>query len=361
MSVEKHVVDRQLQSPLLRLPAELARQIYAYIVPPQAHLYRDDASVCAATCITPSPSNDYYCFDRRSHGDPSTTVWARRLKSSWGGHWRCEEVAKRLQTDSPGKQTQHDSAIALMASCRRIFEDVTCLLADTCVIHVSDLATLDLLFDKRDNSSCSSSPNQVLTQAFFHARRLNLSLRLPPSVFEAIGSNEPSPTKAAPSSLSPNGSDPSTTWIELWHKMTTLRHLQRVDITLDHDSESSWSHVNEHAILAPLQTFVSHSDINTTVHLPKVASTKSNGTCHGLTIKRFTRQRLFTEYRKDGSIGLVYEEDALKSLQRPGPGADEMLRAAELTMHIWFQGVDMDYVSMDDLSGADEDVASDWL
>ncbi|KAG5980301.1 hypothetical protein E4U54_006817 [Claviceps lovelessii] len=137
--------------------------------------------------------------------------------------------------------------------------------------------------------------------------------------------------------------------------MTTLQHLQRIDITLDHDSESSWSCVNEHAILAPLEMFASHSQIHTTVHLPKLASTKGNDTMHGLTTRRFTRQRFFTEYRKDGSIGLVYEEDALKSLQRPGPDATEMLRAAELTMHIWFQGVDMDYVSMDELSNADDE------
>ncbi|KAG5990027.1 hypothetical protein E4U43_004385 [Claviceps pusilla] len=128
VETERHLVDRQQQSPLVQLPAELARQIYAYIVPPQAHLYRDNATICAATCITPPSSNDYYCFDRRSHGDPSTAVWARRLRSSWGGHWRCEEVAKRLHPDAPNsrshghgqRQTQHDSAIALMASCRRM-------------------------------------------------------------------------------------------------------------------------------------------------------------------------------------------------------------------------------------------------
>ncbi|KAG5983196.1 hypothetical protein E4U55_000537 [Claviceps digitariae] len=359
-SVERNLVDRQQQSPLLQLPAELSRQIYAYIVPPQAHLYRVDATICAATCITPRQSNDYYCFDRRSHGDPSTAVWARRLSSSWGDHWRCEEVAKRLHLDTPNSQPQHDSAIALMASCRRIYEDVACLLADRCIIHVNDLATLDLLFDKRDSSLRSSSPGHPLTRAFFQARRLNLSLRLPPSSFKAIEANEPPPANAVPSSLSPSPSSPSTAWSRLWRNMTTLQYLQHIDLTLDHDSESSWSCVNEHAILAPLQILASLSHINTTVHMPKVASTRGNGTLHGLTTKRFTRQRFFTDCRKDGSIGLVYEEDAYKSLHR-GPNAADMLRAAELTMHIWFQGVDMDYVAMDELSDADDDMAFDAL
>ncbi|KAG5973604.1 hypothetical protein E4U58_004767 [Claviceps cyperi] len=360
MSAEVHV-DRQPQSPLAQLPAELGRQIYAYIAPAQVHLYRHNNTICAATCITPTPSSDYYCFDRRSLGDPPTAVWARRLASPWGEHWRCEEVAKRLHHDTPHATTPHDTAVALMASCRRIYEDVACLVADTSVIHVNDLATLDLLlFNRRDKQSrSSSSPGSLLTRAFLYAKRLNISLHLPPPIFQAIAAKKSPPTRAAPSS--PTVSSPSIAWACLWRNLSALSNLQHVNITLDHDSRTSWSGVNEHTILAPLQTLASRPHINTTIHLPKVASTNGNGTALGLTIKRFTRQRFYTDYRKDGSIGVVYEEDALKSFHRPGPDAAEILRAADLTMHIWVQGVDLDYAAMDESSDLDGDAAYDAI
>ncbi|GAB0134945.1 hypothetical protein EsDP_00003297 [Epichloe bromicola] len=355
MCLEGHI-DPQLQSVLAQLPAEVRRQIYAHIVPAQAHLYQDQGNIHVATCITPRPSNDHYCFDRRSLGDPSTEVWARRLQSPWGGHWRCEEVAKRLHhPDVPGIQTRHDAARALMSACRRTFEDVACLLAETSVIHVDDLSTLDVLLDGRDSSLFSIRPGHLLTKAFFNTRRLNLSFRLPPAVFKAVEASS-TPARDAPSY--PGTSSP-TSWFCLWQCIAALRHLRTVDITLDHDSESSWSSVNEHAVLSPLQALASNPDLRTTIHLPRVASSHFNTTSLGFAVKRFTRQRFFTEYRNDGSIGVVYEEDAYKSLHRPGQGSADAVRAAELTMHIWFQGIDLDYDALDESPGLDQDSGCD--
>ncbi|KAG6041221.1 hypothetical protein E4U41_005504 [Claviceps citrina] len=359
------LVDAQHQSPLLRLPAELRRHIYAYIVPEQAHLFHDErGNIRAATCVTPSPSSaDHYCFDRRSLGDPSTAVWARRLRSPWGRHWRCEEVAKRLHRHGHDGLPQHDAAVALMNCCRRTYDDVASLLADTSVIHINELATLDLLFDKTDSaSSRPRSPGHLLTRAFSHARRLDLALRLQLSTLEAIAA-KPQPTRAAPPSPDASPS-PQSAWIRLWRNMTTLRSLRRVDITLDHDSESSWSGVDELALLGPLQPLASHPTTNTTIHLPKAASpthAHHNDPSPGLPIQRFTRQRFFTEDRKDGTIGLVYEEDAYKSFHGPGPRAAEMLRAAELTMHVWFQGVELDYAAMEEMPDGDGETGCDAL
>lgn len=224
-------------------------------------------------------------------------------------------------------------------------------MAETSVIHVDDLSTLDVLFDGKDRSLSSLRPGHLLTKAFFNTRRLNLSLRLPPAVFKAVEANS-TPTGDARTS-SP------TSWFCLWPRIAALRHLRTVDITLDHDSQSSWSNVNEHAVLSPLRALASNPGIRTTVHLPRVTSSPFHTTSLGFAVKRFTRQRFFTEYRNDGSIGVVYEEDAYKSLHRPGQGSAEAVRAAELTMHIWFQGIDLDYVALDESPGLDEDLACD--
>lgn len=224
------------------------------------------------------------------------------------------------------------------------YEDVVYLLADTRVIHINDITTLELLFN------CSSRSSNLWTRAFFHARRLHLSLRLPPPVFKALAAK----TKAVPSA-------PSSPWLRLWHNITRLPRLQRIDITLDHNSEASWSTVDEHAVLAPLQTLASDPAINTAIHLPNVASPPPHDAVLGRTIQRFTRQRFFAEYRKDGTIGVIYEEDAYKSFRTSGPRAAEALRAAELTMHIWFQGVNVDYVAMDESLRRDDDDSCDAL
>lgn len=114
------VIDAEMQSCFFHFPVEIRRHIYSYIVDDGVHLYLHNGRICISTCITPKPSDDYFCFDRRSLGDPSTEVWARRLESSWALHWRCEEVAFDLGTDQLSIKSKRDPARALMQSCKQM-------------------------------------------------------------------------------------------------------------------------------------------------------------------------------------------------------------------------------------------------
>lgn len=114
----------QIGSPLCRLPLEIRKQIFAYLVPPRIHiqLSRDNVNKNAvlrlSSCVNVNLTGDCYCFDRRRTDDPPQEIWARRLQSPWGIHWRCEELSG---------QPQHSSAWSLMASCKSMYDTVLLL------------------------------------------------------------------------------------------------------------------------------------------------------------------------------------------------------------------------------------------
>lgn len=111
--------DNQQQCTLLSLPSELRREIYGYIVAEEAHVFLHGGRLNVSTCKTLTPSDDFFCFDRRSLGDPSAPVWARRLEASWGLHWRCEEVALDLDRGHV-VEDEHDDTKALLMTSRRM-------------------------------------------------------------------------------------------------------------------------------------------------------------------------------------------------------------------------------------------------
>lgn len=113
----------QNQSTLLRIPLELRNEVYSYLLPRQLHAYLRDNEIRLSTCFEPDkdarssayphkypfrkygecedkPSDDYdrHPYDgseRRSWEGPNQKLeYVRRLQSSWGPHWMCEEGAR---------------------------------------------------------------------------------------------------------------------------------------------------------------------------------------------------------------------------------------------------------------------------
>lgn len=96
----------QYDSRLMSAPAEIRRAIYQHLAPASIHIFmspqgRLDVSVCLEPPISPSLVEDFFLdgYERRpSDGAPSDyasaeSTWARRVASSWGPHWKCEEAA----------------------------------------------------------------------------------------------------------------------------------------------------------------------------------------------------------------------------------------------------------------------------
>ncbi|GAO17268.1 hypothetical protein UVI_02061140 [Ustilaginoidea virens] len=342
---------RRLSNHFFRLPIELRHHVYSYIVPSRVHVHLGKrGTLCVSTCVNPASRGDRFCFDRRSTGDPSAEVWGRRLNSSWGSHWRCEEVALASGLDPVDVGAHHhDSARALMSTCKQIYQDVAYLMAVHLAIHITDIATLDFLLDPANAAAGTTSASNLFARTFPLTRNLTLAFRLSPKVYQDIAALSSQPELS-------NGPSPAHMWMRVWRKTAGMASLRTLDITIDHGSKSSWSTLDEQAVLSTLLPLASAPPrLALTIHVPHSPASpapgpRSEGRPDLIPIlsrvERYARQRFFTEKRQDGSVGLVYEEDAQKMMDIPGQDAAEMQRAAEWIMHIWFQGVDLDYLAM---------------
>lgn len=99
----------QQQPRLLEVPYDVRRQIYDYIVPSSVHIWCVGGVIRLFSCV-PHPAADpkdpgKECKEGLPLGEDEwnnshTEIWAARLQSSWGPHWKCEEKASELAQGS---------------------------------------------------------------------------------------------------------------------------------------------------------------------------------------------------------------------------------------------------------------------
>lgn len=99
-----------LESKLLLAPLEIRNEIYALLIPNQFHVSLQGEAFCLARCIEPRHDSDENKSRHIVYDPPnallrdedeyiiradkaSTPLWALRLESTWGPHWRCKEAA----------------------------------------------------------------------------------------------------------------------------------------------------------------------------------------------------------------------------------------------------------------------------
>lgn len=92
-------MDNQDKSPFLCLPLEVRRAIYSELIPKAVHVFFQRGKVAVSRCVEPEVGGCLTGIERQptehesNDPDQSQWLWARRLNSSWGPHWRCEEMA----------------------------------------------------------------------------------------------------------------------------------------------------------------------------------------------------------------------------------------------------------------------------
>jgi hypothetical protein len=94
----------QSQSALLRLPAELRHEIHSYLLPDEIHVRLRGDKCYLAACF--EHTNPWRRCASGHEREPWTknnvdyretkAVYTRRLQSTWGPHWMCEESALGL-------------------------------------------------------------------------------------------------------------------------------------------------------------------------------------------------------------------------------------------------------------------------
>jgi len=135
-----------------------------------------------------------------------------------------------------------------------MYIDVVDFTADMAVFNVTDLDTLNRLLQRAGTSSSGiSSSFSFLTSVLPYIRKLNITLRSPPA-----------------GALTASWASQLTIWLRLCPAIAQLKELRRLRIWLDHNDQSSWSIVNERAILSPLTPLTSISNLNISVNLPKL-------------------------------------------------------------------------------------------
>ncbi|KAH7253435.1 hypothetical protein B0J15DRAFT_560777 [Fusarium solani] len=250
-----------IRSRLLLAPAEIRHIIYEHLLPHGIHVFRQGAGLCCSACVGAS-GDDEDGSERQTTGDSmSDTVWARRLASSWGPHWLCEELA--LSMDKAQRPVSRvDLAIAF--TCKQLYFEVLQLNIHNRVLHVTDLDVLIQVLQKPDGFfKINSQLLSPLASSILCFRELHLTLRLPPT----NTASETSPD--LDESIDAWGTQ-AAAWLHLASLLSPPIELRRLHIWLDHQSDMFWSIVDERTIMSVLEPLTTRADMDISVSLPKI-------------------------------------------------------------------------------------------
>ncbi|KAK3317196.1 hypothetical protein B0T19DRAFT_479326 [Cercophora scortea] len=322
-------------SPFFSFPLEIRRAIYSSLEFPNAiHVFLRNGKVALSICVEPETGGyGDNGAERRPEGcdqEESTTelVWARRLQSTWGAHWRCDEIAQGISSDGSGDSPDR-TIMAVLSVCKRMRAEISELLARHTVFNVTDLETLDVLAQAPRGSEILSSPCSLLSFAIPSLRKLSITLRLRLPLLRALENDTTETTfdgdaPAADANLMAECSRVRATWSRTWPLLALqLKQLRHLYIWLDHEDKRSWSLVDECKILLPVAASMSPARIaslkDVTFNLPKLHPryedperhfTKGSAqTPELITIHRRLRQRYFAEQDASGRLSVEFKPD----------------------------------------------------
>ncbi|KAH7076787.1 hypothetical protein BKA63DRAFT_290200 [Paraphoma chrysanthemicola] len=290
--------NSQTKSAFFTAPTEIRHAIYAYLLPDRTHLYLRDGKPWFSPCVQDEEDADPDCFRQRMHvagcitnpfAANSDCLYAHRLMSSWGPHWRCEETATEMQNSR--RMSSDAIPRALFLTCKRWLFETAERVADTVIIHVNDIDTLGF----------------VIAAALPYLTSLDIGMRLSLSTYSAYETSETS---------SPTASLHST-FNRMPFAIERMTRLRRLRIWLDHDEPCSWSMVNERALLSPLAPLANLPSLQSSVSLPKLHPKWEAADRHytnasappPFAVHRRDRQRFHGIKSNDGTIGVKYKPD----------------------------------------------------
>ncbi|KAF2253803.1 hypothetical protein BU26DRAFT_561075 [Trematosphaeria pertusa] len=308
---EEAPINPQVGSKFFSAPLEIRQMIYGYIFPYGVHAYLRQGKLHSSACVEPRANGDYDGGERRDESSDWRTpgpIWSRRLQSSWGPHWKCEEVALSM---GRSWEAAGDADMVMLRACKRMYIDIMTFIVDIAAVHVTDLDTLGCLLQEATTVSPGTwTVSGYLATALPLVRNLSVVLRLPLTTCKILESS--SDHGSAPTSTTN-----ATAWFRLCPAIARLKRLLRLHIWLDHDGESSWSVVNERAILSPLTALTDISGLDISVSLPHLHHRYETPERHFVkqwpsppfTIERRLRQRYHVVETDPGRFDVSYQAD----------------------------------------------------
>ncbi|KAF2826979.1 hypothetical protein CC86DRAFT_455561, partial [Ophiobolus disseminans] len=281
--------DFDCGSKLLQIPYDVRREIYTHLVPLSVHIHieasRRRLSPCVSSPVIPRTSPGW----ERREGLPTENadwdfdhiaLWATRLQSSWGEHWKCEEVASRI---GGGDDSNLE---VLMRTCKKIRGEISDYISRSTEVIVADLTITDQLLRQ---------PPSAVAGGFVFAdvRQLRIISRLPTGVLTVI-EEESIPDEAEDfqmACLSSGEAAQATAWLRLSATLSGLAYLRKLRIWLDDSEAISWNNVNERAILVSLESLAHKPALDVCMELPRHIDDYK--TTPAIRIQRRIRQRHF--------------------------------------------------------------------
>jgi hypothetical protein len=122
--LETQSLDLQCASRLFHVPIEIRDAIYIHLINTAGvHITRTkQGEIRLSPCVGPNLDAKYTGNERCTTGNLlSDTVFGRRLASSWGPHWECEEIALRKEGDSDGEnEAWWSNNGAVLRICKKV-------------------------------------------------------------------------------------------------------------------------------------------------------------------------------------------------------------------------------------------------
>ncbi|KAK4447188.1 hypothetical protein QBC34DRAFT_440199 [Podospora aff. communis PSN243] len=231
------------------------------------------------------------CGDERDPRDPndpkgSTAVFHRRLASTWGPHWACEELALNRGYDLRNDRRESLKLSSALRACKKMYLDIVTVVIPAIEFFVTDLRTLSIMLGRGP----VAPPFSFVTSFCPRITKLSITLSTPLSLFkavEAVVTSESRPqddekpqdgeaetSHDAMDTLTQSDEVDIWTWLLPSHLFTHLPQLQKLAIYLDHTSPKRtdrWGVVNERAFLAPILALkTANPDLELVCALPKI-------------------------------------------------------------------------------------------
>lgn len=198
-------------------------------------------------------------------------------------------------------------------------------------INVTDVTTLELL-SRRPAEEASGSTHlwNLANYAYPLIQKLNVTLRLPLAVYEAVaGVQDGQPGCAAQSAGEGATAVACASWARAWPAVGQLPQLRNLHVWLDHDGSSSWSNVRERqavgtGLMAILATNLQDRSragnlppVEVLFNLPKLHPALARQETHYLpesppppfAIERRFRESSHGEVGTDGTLRIKHEAD----------------------------------------------------
>ncbi|KAF2726537.1 hypothetical protein EJ04DRAFT_582604 [Polyplosphaeria fusca] len=335
-------MNTQRQSRLLSLPAELQQAIYVLCIPDRIHICLQQGKLQWFTCALAVSDEEYLDGSERNPGEgaQSEPLWARRLASSWGSHWNCEEIA---YTRPHGGG---DPLLSLLLVCKEMFFGIKDAISGNTIVALTDLETLGFLA-KRSKETQTHNRDQnfsIMPNLLPRVVELNITLWLPLANLRSLEEQENSSLATESTNM----------WQQLHSMLACFKHLQMLHLWLDHDDPCFWHTMNERAILS---TFISERapDCKISLSLPKLHPWYEDPHRHYLNdadlpatvhLQRRMRQWHFGRNDAQGLPVLEFKADFPILLGLPDMEGFDKKRTEAIERGMWESGEDVERTMM---------------